>query len=290
MLIIDTREGKLIELIKNTLSFTIPYEVKNLQIGDIIISPTKYPEKQLIIERKCMTDMICSIKDGRYKEQKLRLKAEESNSQNTKRICYLIEGIINDLRLPNDKTLLYGSIVSSTFRDNIPLLRTNNINETLDIIIRIHERMNKDITDFFSCKEINNNSNNNNNNNNNTTTITLPTPELTTIIDNTNTILEPNNLYLQSIKKCKKENLTPKLWNQLALTNIPGISSNIAIKINEHYPTIRHLLQAYDNCSNEEESIKLISEILLTETEKQKRRIGTVIATRIYEYLYLDTQ
>jgi len=314
MLIIDTREGKLIELIKKTSSFTIPYEVKNLQIGDIIISPTKYPEKQLIIERKCMTDMICSIKDGRYKEQKLRLKAEESNSQNTKRICYLIEGIINDLRLPNDKTLLYGSIVSSTFRDNIPLLRTNNINETLDIIIRIHERMNKDITDFFSCKETNNK---------NIITITLPTPELTPINDNTtiltNTILEPsinisqtpeinlenkednntleiqslqetNNLYLQSIKKCKKENLTPKVWNQLALTHIPGISSTIAIKINEHYPTIRHLLQAYDNCANEEESIKIISEILLTETEKQKRRIGTVIAKRIYEYLYLDTQ
>ena len=313
MLIIDTREGKLIELIKKTSSFTIPYEVKNLQIGDIIISPTKYPEKQLIIERKCMTDMICSIKDGRYKEQKLRLKAEESNSQNTKRICYLIEGIINDLRLPNDKTLLYGSIVSSTFRDNIPLLRTNNINETLDIIIRIHERMNKDITDFFSCKETNNK---------NIITTTLPTPELNTINDNdnttilTNTILEPsinisqtleinlqnkedsntleiqepNNLYLQSIKKCKKENLTPKIWNQIALTNIPGISTTIAIKINEHYPSIRNLLQAYDNCSNEEESIKLISEIILTESEKQKRRIGTVISKRIYEYLYLDIQ
>ena len=331
MLIIDTREGKLIELIKKTSSFTIPYEVKNLQIGDIIISPTKYPEKQLIIERKCMTDMICSIKDGRYKEQKLRLKAEESNSQNTKRICYLIEGIINDLRLPNDKTLLYGSIVSSTFRDNIPLLRTNNINETLDIIIRIHERMNKDITDFFSCKDIKDNKNNtnkNNTNNKNIITITLPTPEVTPINANdnttilTNTILEPsinisqtpeinlqnkeedntleiqniqtlsepNHLYLQSIKKCKKENLTPKVWNQLALTHIPGISSTIAIKINEHYPTIRHLLQAYDNCANEEQSIKIISEIILTETEKQKRRIGTVIAKRIYEYLYLDTQ
>ena len=340
MLIIDTREGKLIELIKKTSSMTIPYEIKNLQIGDIIISSSKYPEKSLIIERKCMTDMIASIKDGRYKEQKLRLQAEVAKSmtttsstisQSNTRICYLIEGVISDLRLPNDKTLFYGSMVSSLFRDNIPLLRTNNLNETLDIIIRIHERMNKDINDFFSCKEIKNNTNNNNNNINNTntnkniSTITLPTPEVTTI-DNTtiitNTILdtsinisqtpeinlqatedtntleiqniqtfsEPNNLYLQSIKKCKKENLTPKVWNQMALTNIPGISTTIAIKINEHYPTIRHLLQAYDNCSNEEESIKIISEIILTETEKQKRRIGNVISKRIYEYLYLDTQ
>jgi len=343
MLIIDTREGKLIELIKKTSSITIPYEIKNLQIGDIIISSSKYPEKSLIIERKCMTDMIASIKDGRYKEQKLRLQAEVAKSitssnlsQPNTRICYLIEGVINDLRLPNDKTLFYGSMVSSLFRDNIPLLRTNNLNETLDIIIRIHERMNKDINDFFSCKEIkknttnttNTNTNTNTNNIINTSTITLPTPELNTINNTiiTNTILdtsinitqspeinlqtkedtntleiqdiqtltipiqETNNLYLQSIKKCKKENLTPKVWNQMALTNIPGISTTIAIKINEHYPTIRHLLQAYDNCSNEEESIKILSEIILTETEKQKRRIGNVISKRIYEYLYLDTQ
>jgi len=67
MITIDTREHKLIELIKNTSSFTIPYEIKNLQLGDIIITPSKYPDKSLIIERKCMTDMIASIKDGRYK-------------------------------------------------------------------------------------------------------------------------------------------------------------------------------------------------------------------------------
>ena len=304
MLIIDTREGKLIELIKNTSSFTLPYEVKNLQIGDIIISSNKYPEKILIIERKCMTDMICSIKDGRYKEQKLRLQAEVANTTNT-RMCYLIEGIISDLRLSSDKTLLYGSIVSSVFRDNIPLLRTNSLVETLDIITRIHERMNKDINDFFTEKEKEKKNKHNDINISNTpdTTVTISTNttlathnnkeqlELDIPISNIEesiTALEQNNLYLQSIKKCKKDNLNPKLWNQLALTNIPGVSTNIAIKINEIYPTIRHLLQSYDNCTNEEESIKLISEIILTDTDKQKRRIGKVISKRIYDYLYLD--
>jgi len=306
MLIIDTRESKLIELIKNTTSFTLPYEVKNLQIGDIIISSSKYPDKQLIIERKCMTDMIASIKDGRYKEQKLRLQAEVSKTTpNTKRICYLIEGIISDLRLPNDKTLLYGSIVSSTFRDNIPLIRTNNLNETLDIITRIHERMNKDITDFFKENSKKNNTildtqnniistiNTNPINTNLIPDTQIPEIELqnNTTDNNTtdnNTTDNNNNLYLQSIKKCKKDNLTPKLWNQISLTNIPGISTNIAIKINEKYKSIKLLLQAYDTCSNEDERIKLISEIILTDTDKQKRRIGPVISKRIYEYLYLD--
>ena len=49
MLIIDTREGKLIELIKKTPSMNIPYEIKNLQIGDIIISSSKFPEKSLYL-------------------------------------------------------------------------------------------------------------------------------------------------------------------------------------------------------------------------------------------------
>jgi ERCC4-type nuclease len=311
MLIIDTREGKLIELIKNTTSFTLPYEVKNLQIGDIIISSSKYPDKQLIIERKCMTDMICSIKDGRYKEQKLRLQAEVNNAQsNSKRICYLLEGVISDLRLPNDKTLLYGSIVSSTFRDNIPLIRTNNLNETLDIITRIHDRMNKDINDFFKDNIIKKNTNNTILDTQSTIISTInPIPDTTIINSNHNPEIDlqnatnennenntdnnttiDNNLYLQSIKKCKKENLTPKLWNQITLTNIPGISTHIAIKINEKYKSIKLLLQAYNTCSNEDERIKLISEIILTDTDKQKRRIGPVIAKRIYEYLYLDLE
>ena len=157
MLIIDNREGKLIDLIKSksksTDTFKIPYELKSLQIGDIIISSPLYPDKTLIIERKCMTDMIASIKDGRYKEQKVRLLAEASNNQNTK-ICYLIEGNMQDLRFPNEKTVFYGSIVSSIFRDEIPLIRTGNLKETLDIIIRIHERMSKDITDFFKPNKI----------------------------------------------------------------------------------------------------------------------------------------
>jgi ERCC4-type nuclease len=249
-----------------------------------------------------MTDMICSIKDGRYKEQKLRLQSEVEKSNSNTRICYLIEGVINDLRLPNDKTLLYGSIVSSTFRDNIPLLRTNSLNETLDIIIRIHERMSKEITDFFKENSIKKTSVENTIETTNTTldtqTIIVDTiPEIEVLNNTTNTTdttettdITGNNLYLQSIKKCKKDNLTPKLWNQLSLTNIPGISSTIAIKINEKYKSIKLLLQAYDTCSNEDERIKLISEIILTETDKQKRRIGPVIAKRIYEYLYLDTQ
>jgi len=313
MIIIDNREHKLIELIKNTSSFTIPYEIKKLDIGDIIISSSKHPDKSLIIERKCMTDMISSIKDGRYKEQKIRLQAERSNLNTI--ICYLLEGLVNDLRKPNDKTLLYGSIISSIFRDTIPIIRTTSLQETLDILIRLYERMNKNINDFFTLKnnnlqqdiKINDtperiiiNTSNSIVNTSNSNIFILDTPiilndnlnnknnnnETNKTINNENT--ENTNLYLHSIKKCKKDNMTPKLWNQLILTNIPGVSTSIAIKINEIYPTIISLLNAYTNCETDNDRSKLLSTILLTHTEKQKRHIGKVISKRIYEYLYLD--
>ena len=313
MITIDNREHKLIELIKTTSSFTIPYEIKKLDVGDIIILSSKQPDKSLIIERKCMTDMISSIKDGRYKEQKIRLQAERSNSNTI--ICYLLEGLVNDLRKPNDKTLLYGSIISSIFRDTIPIIRTTSLQETLDILIRLYERMNKNINDFFTLKnnnlqqdiEINDtperiiiNTSNSIVNTSNSNSFILDTPiilndnlnnknnnnETNKTINNENT--ENNNLYLHSIKKCKKDNMTPKLWNQLILTNIPGVSTSIAIKINEVYPTLTSLLNAYTNCETDNDRIKLLSTILLTHTEKQKRHIGKVISKRIYEYLYLD--
>ena len=136
MLIIDTREAKLIELIKSAsasastlkIPFNIPYRVENLQIGDIIIrnqigendSSKTY---NIILERKCITDMIASIKDGRYKEQKIRLQSEvakntdttqsiQSTTQSTTQsiIAYILEGSQNELRLPQDKTMLNGSI------------------------------------------------------------------------------------------------------------------------------------------------------------------------------------
>ena len=285
MLIIDNREGKLIEIIKSTPSFTIPYELKSLQIGDIIISNDKYPDKSLIIERKCVPDMLASIKDGRYKEQKIRLQSEKSKSNGKTIICYLIEGSTQDTRYPAEKKVFHGSLISSIFRDEIPLIRSISLIETLDIIVRIYDRMNKDINDFFKPNTIPNDSN-----------ITLeqniiPDAKIETNLEanpETNPETNINNSYLNSIKKCKKDNLTPKLWNQISLTNIPGVSTNIATKISEVYPTLKKLFIAYDNCETDESRIKLISEIILTDNGKTKRRIGEVVSKRILEYLYKD--
>ena len=353
MIIIDSREHKLLELITsinnvinpnkvpnkvphkvpNKVPNNIPinYSVSSLQIGDIIIQhKIEYMKNinytfNIILERKYITDMIASIKDGRYKEQKIRLLSEVANSvihnhnhihnyihthtvdDNTKPInnvkslvCYVIEGIQSDLRLPQDKTMLNGSIISATFRDKIPILRTNTLQETVDLIIRLNDRLTKDYTDFFTIQT------------HNTSSVSLPISPIQDIShishispiqdispispispiqdNNTSSIslslspIQDNNIYLQSIKKCKKDNITPKLWNQMCYMNIPGISSVIAIKISEYYPTIKSLLIAYEKCSSDNEKELLLSKILLIDTDKTTRTIGKIISNRVYEY------
>jgi len=288
MLIIDNREGKLIELIKNTPSFKIPYELKSLQIGDIIIHNELSSGKSIIIERKCVADMLASIKDGRYKEQKIRLLAEQQKNYDDTLICYLIEGGLQDVRYPAEKTVFHGSIVSSIFRDKIPIIRTYNLNETLDMIIRIHDRMAKDISDFF--RPIHSMPNPIPMQNSTENPI-IESSELELQSENqtnapTNIQIGGDNTYLNSIKKCKKENLTPQLWNQISLTNIPGVSTSIASKITEVFPTIKQLFQAYNNSETDEQRVLLISEICLIDNGKTKRRIGEVVSKRILEYLY----
>lgn len=284
MIILDLRETKLIELFNAS---SIQYKTEQLPIGDIIIryihNDTTY---EIILERKCVTDMVASIKDGRYKEQKLRLLAERHASDVIKKvkIAYLVEGLATECRNVQDKVMLLGSVISSIFRDDIPVLRTVSLQETSELITRLHERLIKDFLLFFPETS------------NTSTTRKTPNQDTgITVTDNSSisqdtstsiTANNANNAYLASIKKNKKDNMTPQLWNQNCLCGIPGVSNAIACKITDLYPTVKSLLDAYSKCSTPMEKETMLADIVLTETDKQRRRIGGVVSKRIYEYLH----
>lgn len=241
MIILDNRENKLIDIIGDKFKYT----TENLHLGDIILKHKIHDKMySIIIERKIISDMVASIKDGRYKEQKMRLLAEAEQSPETI-ICYILEGMQLDLN-QKEQTMLNGAVLSTQFRDKIPIIRTYTIQETLDMIARLHDRLLANDLELFG-----------------TTT-------------NTN--------YLHAVKKCKKDNLTPQLWNQICYTNIPGISSTIASKIAEKYPTIQSLLNTYNNCSTTKECELLLAKITISD----KRKLGNVISKRVYQYIMDD--
>lgn len=142
-LIIDSRENNLYnDIISRDLeSFQINIQKKPLDIGDIYINTDSF---KLLFERKTKQDILSSVKDGRYHEQKSRLLSLE----NTK-ICYILEGCY----ILDDDPIIQGVIMNTLYRDNIYILFTKNIEDTATLILSICIRLYKN-PDCFVFKEI----------------------------------------------------------------------------------------------------------------------------------------
>jgi ERCC4-type nuclease len=174
---VDYREKKLLEFFEkdNTISesdsdngIDVSYEKCNLDIADIHIIYSKKNKKKtsndeavtnyrILVERKSIADCVSSIKDNRYKEQKLRCKAEVAKDDKTL-FCYILEGNIEkDCRNTKDQHMVYGFIISNQFRDNVIIINTSSVKETYVFINKLGDRLKKNgYKDFY---KINNNTN-----------------------------------------------------------------------------------------------------------------------------------
>lgn len=235
-IIIDTREHKLIELFEKE---KINIDIKQLELGDILI--THEENILLIFERKTISDLISSIKDGRYHEQKSRLVS----NFNKKQINYIIEGKIQNNK---DNGMVYGAILNTTFRDNINIIKTFDLNETYEYIINLYNRIEKDIEKW---KQYINNNNNNNE-------------------------IEINPKVYKHSKK--SQNISKEIVFINSLNNINGCSSNIAKVIFDKYQSMNNLINEYNKSDN--------PKLMLSELKVNSRKIGKVLSERIYEFLF----
>lgn len=281
---VDYREKKFIELTKKYKQLDNIIYVKNLNIGDIII----YNENnRIIIERKTETDLISSIKDGRYKEQKIRLLNENNNNTI---IIYIIEG--NSVSNGNNNinsSMFHGSLISMVFRDNINILRTFNINETVILILKIWDRLCKKKEDFFNeelkCSQLNNE----------IKIIKINQSSIDDKIGLKNTcesdekknenIKNVNLEYLECIKTEKKKNMNPNIWNCIALSSIPRVSKHISLRIIERYKSINNLVNIYNSLDNIKDKEELLSNINISTIENKKKNLGPKLSKTIYLYI-----
>jgi ERCC4-type nuclease len=92
---IDNREQDLIKLCQHYIEIIPNYKdielvIEALPLGDAIIGNNKVNangevcgfEEKVIIERKSLSDLAASIKDGRYKEQSYRLNGSHIHNHN----------------------------------------------------------------------------------------------------------------------------------------------------------------------------------------------------------------
>ncbi len=134
--------------ILNKCSYQIPIEEKNLSLGDFtwIYKDQLDGEEYMIdfiIERKTLNDLSSSILDGRYNEQKYRLK----NSQ-YKNTYYLFEG--TELNTHNNSNISKDSIntaINNTLNiHDIKFFRTLSTKDTVNKLIELDSNIRKNFT------------------------------------------------------------------------------------------------------------------------------------------------
>jgi len=199
-LVIDNREPKELKtLIQDKIENV---ELKNLEIGDIIFLDEN-DNIVLIFERKSISDLISSIKDGRYSEQSFRLQEYPLHNHN---IFYLIEGSLLNSRKQYNETIqktVYSAMFSLSYSKGFSLLHTSGVVETAEFIIYFFQKIIKDksIKPFYqNINEIND------------------TIQDDTIETNESKKNEDNNDYVSHIKTSKKSHITKENINEIMLT------------------------------------------------------------------------
>ena len=136
-------------------------------------------------------------------------------------------------------------------RDGIFVYKTSSILETSEFIKKLHEKLEKNINIFFNFTDIK--------------SISL-------------------HEYASTLKKKKKNNMTPNIWFINVLSQIPQVTEKIGFEIIKNYDSVLSLISAYSKCTSQEDSKKLLSEIKIPIGINKHKRLGYVISERIYNF------
>ena len=250
-IIIDNRENSLINLFKIYKSENINVSVKQLALGDILI---KEDEKEIIlIERKTYADLLASIKDGRFNEQSYRLS--NTSNMNTHSIIYLIEGDINKFD-ELEKKMLYSSITSLYYYKGYSIFKTNNVNESYELI--------KQITEKIYREKLKNTKN----------YLYIKQPIVADVSGNELSAIN----YCDVVKKVKKDNVVKENIGQIMLSQIPGVSSTSAIAILKDFENFSQFMKKIN------ENTEFLNEIT-TESKGKRRKLSKNTVKKIIDYL-----
>jgi len=226
--ILDTRESALYNIIidrdLDVYSDKITIKCELLEIGDILI---KYEDLIFVFERKTPLDLIASIKDGRYKEQKARLVS--NYAQNS--ISYIIEGdniVATQSNTKSNTNMLLGAYYHTMFRDNIRILFTKNIMETATFVLTFAVRVLENPNKFK---------------------IEMNESSSTSYCD------------VVKMKKKKIDNIDPTVCYIMQLSQIPNISTKLAENISKVYPNMIELITTLQNIDTQDAKIKVLTQI-----------------------------
>ena len=318
-IVVDCREKELLKQINQQVLFAGPFKKiqvtsESLHIGDILLKNDD-DSIELILERKTIPDLLSSIKDGRYEEQSYRLNGIEHHNHN---IIYLIEGDTNNKKYFQkiDKTTFYSALLSLNYYKGFSVIKTQNITETAIFIcnslIKIEKNKTLNKKPYFNTNKKNKQNIDNDNDIDNDiyddnseiiqngSLIKMRKDnalEITTLSEEEEADEEKD--YVHVVKKVKKENITANNIDEIMLSQVPGISSTIAIAIIKKFKSIKNIIEEYnnviktnetdkdENSENVENIIikKLFNDIFYINSKGDRRKITKTSMINLYKFL-----
>ncbi len=229
ILLIDLREPKTLVKYISSLNADcknkILIEQKNLDIGDFVFYDEINDKPIIIIERKSLSDLESSIKDGRYNEQSFRLNESPTHNHN---IIYLIEGAIINYKNTAFKNTLYSTLLSLNYFKGFSIINSLNQIETGDIILAFASKLMRENKQGYYG-------------------------DISAVHD----ISDGN--YIENVKTSKKAHINSDNILQLMLMQIPGISSISAQALADEFSNMQNLLTSLKNDDLKTEQVKLAS-------------------------------
>jgi ERCC4-type nuclease len=243
-----------------------------LHIGDIYVL-TNEDQHICVIERKTFPDLLASIKDGRYEEQSHRLL--HSTQLHSHNIIYILEGIMGQIKTTKEKQLIYSAITSLQLFKGFTVIRTSSTQETAEFLLGYCKKVEKNLSKNIVPKYMSSIKGHPNDN------ITFENVNGQT---NTNNILteikKKEDVSLLTVKKSKKENITPETIGTLILSQIPYINSisanTIMKKYNYSFIEFIKDLEANPNCLND---------IYIQSKDGKHRKLASNVIKNIHLFL-----
>lgn len=268
LLLVDTQEtsGKNKRVLDQTRSYLeslgAQHEVRRLTIGDFLWIAKDREGNELvlpyIVERKRMDDLASSIRDGRFHEQKHRLK-----QSGLKHVIYLVEDYGDNEQLGLPLESLQQALANARVQTGVQVVRTENHFRSMSYLAS----MSRSLGQIFGSKTLLS-----------VDRETLDKSDSCLLTDSRLGLLKFRALYEDSAKNAQ---LTVREVFVQQLLQLHSLSLERAMAIVERYPTPRCLLEAYEDCLEPREARLLLSKIPCGPLE---RPLGDKISQCLHEF------
>jgi len=253
------------DLLSTLYNSNIHVESRKLQLGDFLwIAKEKGGiGRELvldtIIERKRIDDLAGSIVDGRFREQKFRLK-----NCSLKNPIYLVEKYGSTEHLPVPEATLRQAITNTQVIDRFFVKETSDIYDSANYLTLLTSQLNS----LYKNKTLHG----------------LPMDQVAKLKEGKPhaEVLQDADQYLISYEEFstqtqKNKILTVSEMFAKLLMQVKGITAEKALAITDKYPTPTCLLKSYGGCSGDED--KLLSNIVFGGS---KRKVGDALSKQVH--------